>query len=239
MSTLHLIRHAQASFFEEDYDQLSELGEAQAARLGATFAERGYQFDEVYCGPAKRHQRTAEIVGKHLRRAGLPWCEPTIVEGLNEHAADEFVRLHAETVVEAHPNLLPLVESHRSASEPHEIQRSFQMLFESCVRLWIDGKLAVGGVESWTKFQNGVRGALKTLTVDKPSGSRVVAFSSVGPMSALLQLVLKTPHDQALDLGWRLRNCAVCRFVFSSERITLDAFNDLSHLDDASLITYR
>ena len=34
MSRLILVRHAQASFFSKDYDQLSPLGEVQAAALG-------------------------------------------------------------------------------------------------------------------------------------------------------------------------------------------------------------
>jgi len=34
MSTLFLVRQRQASFFEENYDRLSPLGEDQARRLG-------------------------------------------------------------------------------------------------------------------------------------------------------------------------------------------------------------
>jgi hypothetical protein len=40
-------------------------------------------------------------------------------------------------------------------------------------------------------------------------------------------------------MGWRVRNCSVTDFVFSGKRLTLDAFNGLGHLEDASLWTYR
>jgi len=38
MAELYLIRHGQASFGAEDYDQLSSLGKTQCELLGAFFA---------------------------------------------------------------------------------------------------------------------------------------------------------------------------------------------------------
>ncbi len=43
----------------------------------------------------------------------------------------------------------------------------------------------------------------------------------------------------AFDMGWRVRNCSVTDFVFSPDRLTLDGFNALVHLEDSSLWTYR
>ena len=40
MSELILIRHAQASFGEENYDKLSDLGHKQARLLGGFFKEK-------------------------------------------------------------------------------------------------------------------------------------------------------------------------------------------------------
>ena len=58
MGSLYLVRHGQASFGADDYDQLSERGEAQAVRLGEYWRERGLSFDAVYAGTLKRHQQT-------------------------------------------------------------------------------------------------------------------------------------------------------------------------------------
>lgn len=63
MSVLTLVRHGQASFMAEDYDRLSPTGEEQARRLGRYWTSRGIVFDRVCHGPAKRHIRTAELVG--------------------------------------------------------------------------------------------------------------------------------------------------------------------------------
>jgi broad specificity phosphatase PhoE len=41
MGTLYLVRHGQASFGADDYDQLSELGRRQSVRLGEYLARQG------------------------------------------------------------------------------------------------------------------------------------------------------------------------------------------------------
>ncbi|MDZ4123020.1 MAG: phosphoglycerate mutase family protein, partial [Hydrogenophaga sp.] len=50
MGTLYLVRHGQASFGADDYDQLSEMGQRQSRRLGEYWAERGVGFDAVITG---------------------------------------------------------------------------------------------------------------------------------------------------------------------------------------------
>jgi hypothetical protein len=36
-----------------------------------------------------------------------------------------------------------------------------------------------------------------------------------------------------------VRNCSLTEFVFSGERISLDSFNAIPHLDDPALRTFR
>ena len=73
MSSLTLVRHGQASFFADEYDQLSALGETQACLLGDYWARRGHAFDEVYTGPRARQHRTADLAGARCVAAGLTW----------------------------------------------------------------------------------------------------------------------------------------------------------------------
>ena len=77
MSALVFVRHAQASFFEKDYDRLSALGETQARCLGEFWTRQNIHFDEVYIGPRVRHRRTAELVGACYRSAGRAWPSTT------------------------------------------------------------------------------------------------------------------------------------------------------------------
>ena len=68
MGDLYVIRHAQASFGRDDYDQLSELGFRQARLLEAFFSRVGTRFEAIYSGSLKRQVDTAEP----LRSCFLP-----------------------------------------------------------------------------------------------------------------------------------------------------------------------
>jgi broad specificity phosphatase PhoE len=54
MGNLYLVRHGQASFGADDYDQLSARGHQQSVRLGAYFAQQGLRFDALITGTLKR-----------------------------------------------------------------------------------------------------------------------------------------------------------------------------------------
>ena len=60
MSELILIRHAQASFGHENYDNLSALGHDQAALLGSLFERLKITPDRVVIGTQKRHLQTLD-----------------------------------------------------------------------------------------------------------------------------------------------------------------------------------
>ena len=47
MPALYLIRHGQASFGAEDYDQLSDLGMRQSQHVGEYFSAQGIQPDTI------------------------------------------------------------------------------------------------------------------------------------------------------------------------------------------------
>ena len=239
MSTLLLVRHAQASFFEEDYDRLSELGETQARCLGRYLAERNIAFDQVFTGPARRHRRTADLVGVELVAAGLPWSEPIVLPELHEHKADELLKKSADDLSRRDASFAQLVAAYRDARERAEINRAFQKLFEAVVHLWSENALGVDGIEPWTQFTARVERGIGSIVGGQQRSRRVLAFSSVGPITIFLKHALATTDRKALELGWRLRNCSMTEFVFTDGRITLDCFNALPHLDRAELITFR
>src|SRR5690242_11856098 len=85
MSTLTLVRHAQASFFADDYDELSTIGQQQAHELGQFWARRQTAIDEVYVGPRTRHLQTAAIAAATYRQAGLTFPEAATLPELDEY----------------------------------------------------------------------------------------------------------------------------------------------------------
>ena len=240
MSLLYLVRHGQASFFAEDYDRLSTLGELQARRLGEFLAARGVRFDATYSGPAVRQQRTAEIIVTTMTELGCPCPAPTVVAGLNEHSGDKLLSApHARAFFEQHPELSVLEKAFRAAREPDDVQKSFQKLFEAAVKRWTDGELTVPGVEMWEEFHARARDAIESITSHAERGRTILAVSSVGPITVALQTALKTSIPISLDLGWRLRNASVTTFLYTPERITLDGLNSVAHLANPDEITYR
>ena len=74
MGTLYLVRHGQASFGADDYDQLSELGQRQSVRLGEYLASRDITFDAVYTGTLRRQVQTWEGIALGM---GDPGCDST------------------------------------------------------------------------------------------------------------------------------------------------------------------
>src|SRR5689334_1380967 len=242
MSTLTLVRHAQASFFTDDYDRLSPTGAAQARQLGDFWASRGEVFDEVYIGPRWRQRQTAELAGSQYRLSGRPWPEPVVLEELDEYDIAGLLDRLAPALAEQDGAFAVLVEGLRrtglTAGEPGRTWH-FQRMFEALLAHWQTAPEAVEAVEGWLAFRDRVRRGLDRITGRPGRGRRVAAFTSGGFIGTAVGLALAAPDQTALELSWRLRNAALTRLVFTPGRLSLDEFNGVPHLPDPALWTYR
>src|SRR5262245_3310010 len=95
MSVLYLVRHAQASFFTDDYDRLSPKGVEQSRLLGKYWVEDQVEIGQIYSGSLARQLQTAEAVGEMFRQSGNPWPEVQVLDGLNG-AGNVMEHLRAE-----------------------------------------------------------------------------------------------------------------------------------------------
>jgi broad specificity phosphatase PhoE len=239
MSTLSLVRHGQASFFSDNYDQLSPLGERQARLLGEYWVRRGLRFDEIYTGPRVRQIETAALAGEAFVQAGLPWPEVRSLDELDEHQADRLIKLGMSRFAQDHSHVEQLHAAYQAAETPNDKHRTFQLMFEAVVKLWCQGQVEAPGVEPWRAFQERVRAGMRRVIESEQRGRNVAAFTSVGAITVALQISLGCSDRTALDLGWRLRNCSITEFIFSRERLTLESFNAYPHLEDPDLWTFR
>ncbi len=239
MGSLALVRHGQASFFADNYDQLSPLGEQQARLLGEYWLRRGVRFDEVYTGPRVRQIETAALAGEAFARAGIDWPEPKLIPELDEHHVDRMMKASIRQIVEEYPHVGGLLADYKAAQEPRDKHRTFQLMFEKVVGLWVAGKIGAEGFESWEEFQQRVRSGMKQIVDGERRGRSVAAFSSVGAITVCMKAALDCSDSKALDLGWRVRNASITDFVFSGNRVTLEGFNALPHLEDTAMWTYR
>lgn len=239
MSTLLLVRHAQASLFTDDYDRLSDLGFSQAEALASFWLDRGVRPDAVYSGSMTRQRQTAERVGKVFAESNEQWPALTEMAGLNEYPAEELTRSLVPELRRNDASFDKLVADLESSEEYTARYRSLHRLLSAVVSSWIlddhsDADLPV----SWKSFSEGVRAALRHVTSNSESGGTIAVFTSGGPIAISVQTVLQAPDIKAADLNWRVHNCSVTRYTFSGERISLDAFNDVAHLP-TEMHTYR
>lgn len=240
MGTIAFVRHGQASLFAADYDELSERGRAQANALGDHLGAAGVLPDRVWTGPAKRQRDTAAIVIEAARRHGSAWPEPELLPELDEHDAFGMVTKVMPRLQED-AEMLPRQRALAEAKGIEARSAAFQSLFEAIMARWLRGELEAEEIESWPAFRQRVEAGIAKLVAAAPGrGGRIFAFSSVGPLAVLLRRATQSPDLAAFQTAWRCRNASVSRFVFSgSDRFTLDAFNDLSHLPDPDTHTFR
>ncbi len=233
MGTLLLVRHGQASAFEDNYDRLSTLGERQARMLGESWRRREQRMDRVFVGPRVRQQRTAEIAAE---TGGLP--PPVVLEDLDEMRVEPLFREHLPELFAKHAHLNALGDAMVAADGDVARARGFARLFEAVLQLWVRGEVNAPGVESWLEFRARVRHALAVVRTEA-RGQRIAAFTSAGPVASAVQLALGADDDTTLSLAFRVRNSSISEFVFSGERFSLASFNETPHLPDAALVTVR
>ncbi len=227
-----MVRHAQASFLESDYDRLSALGERQARALGEHWIEREIVPDRVYVGPRLRHRQTHAAVAAAYRERGLAPPEPVFLPELDEHQGQSVMEQVLPQLAERDPSIRDLVQRHH-AGEP-EAARQYLRLFQRVSLRWARGELEVTGIEEpWSAFRQRVRRAVEAITAQAGSGETVAAFTSGGVMAAVVGLALDLRDEKVIELSWTVRNAAYSEFLFSGERFSLSAFNIAAPLDAA------
>lgn len=239
MSRLFLVRHGQASFLEQNYDKLSALGEKQSRLLGEYWVHRQMVFQRIYTGPRSRQMETARIAGEQYERAGLPWPEVQVMQQFDEYHGEQVMDSSLDGLAESNPQVRKLQQDFLQAGSSREKHRSFQKLFEVVIGKWVAGEVQVDDVEPWSEFCARVNRGLSLVCGDNGGNENVAIFSSGGPIGVTLQRALELSPENTLKIAWMARNCSFSEFLFSGERFTLSSFNELPHLDDPSLITYR
>ena len=214
MGTLYLVRHGQASFGADDYDQLSELGRKQSLRLGEYFARKGIHFDGLIAGTLRRHTQTLEAILEGMNHAGehLSW------DGLNEYDS-------AAVIAAIHPHKLERPDS------PERYRHHFRLLRDGLAQ-WMAGVVSPQGMPTYDEFAAGVAGALDHVRANH-YGKTVLVVTSGGPISTAVGLVLGTSPESTIELNMRIRNTSITEFAFTPKRHMLVCYNAVPHLDDA------
>jgi len=212
MGILYLVRHGQASFGADDYDQLSDLGLRQSVQLGRYFAGKNMSFDAVLGGTLRRHSQTLDGIREGMGLAtqhSLQW------PGLNEYDSDAVIAA-------IHPE--PLARD----TTPENYRHHFRLLRAGLLQ-WMLGNTQPQGMPSWQTFGQQVVAVLDH--VRRSQAERVLLVSSGGPIASAIGHVLGTPPEATVELNMRLRNTAITEFSFGPKRHTLLTYNTLPHLE--------
>src|SRR5262249_5947562 len=193
MSVLTLVRHAQASLFADNYDELSPLGRKQARLLGEFWARRQIDFDEVYCGPRARQRQTAEIAGAACTQAGRTWPEPVVLAEFDEYDLGALFHTLAPDLARRDPAFAELLASYRGDEAGPDRRRSFGKVFEALTLHWATAPCSVDGVEGFPAFRDRVERGLRRVMGKPGSGRRVAVFTSGGVIGTSVRLALGAP----------------------------------------------
>ncbi len=221
MGTLYLVRHGQASFGADNYDQLSDLGQRQSERLGSYLAGKGLSFEAAFCGSLQRQRQTLAGICQGAAMS------PPVTEwpGLNEYDS-------AAVIASIYPHALEKPDT------PEKYRHHFRLLRDGLTQ-WMNGVVSPRGMPDYPTFVDGVWQALEQ--VRKHHTGNVLMVSSGGPIATAVGQVLGTSPETSIELNMRIRNSAVTEFAFNPKRHMLLTYNTLPHLDDAQYqdwITY-
>jgi broad specificity phosphatase PhoE len=217
---------------------LSEVGRRQAQKLGRYLVQAGISFDAVYCGDLLRQHETASIVGEAYAAAGKPFPSIQTDIGWNEYDAQGVTGALVPVLASSDADFAQKVQDFQAAIGTRDHNRFFQRMFEVVMTKWVHDEITAPEVEAFSTFVQRVNKARLSI-MQEPASRRVAAFTSGGPIGACVQAVMQAPAMMAMEVNWRVRNASITELLYSRDRVSLDSFNSLPHIDEPDLLTFR
>lgn len=235
MASIYFIRHGQASFGSDNYDQLSTLGQRQADITGQYLQQIGLQIDAAFSGDLSRQRETGQRV---LRGLGDP-CALQEDRRFNEIDNDAQVKALLPGLVEKDDKLAEVVSRGLSSS------KDYQKVIDAVFNAWVSPDCPDLGITPWPAFRDDVRAAVRDIMVNVGAGKNTAVFSSGGTIATAVGLVLGVEASGFYQFYEPMMNCSITHMIYSRSRISLSSFNDVGHLRllgaqlGEALVTYR
>jgi broad specificity phosphatase PhoE len=241
MTAIYLIRHGQASFGKADYDLLSEKGSEQSRLLGKYWQAMSAP-EKIYSGDLLRHGQTLE----HFLLGYESEPSPVILHsGFNEFNHQELLTCY-DAQWKDFSKMATIMSKHPSAN------KAFQKEFANALLRWTSGKHDNEYKESWSQFKKRCISALqdvikqeltarKTTTQAHQHTNNICIFTSSGTIAVIIQHVLGLSDEKTLIINQQSRNTGVTKLLFSEKNLSIDYFNNYSHLTLAGedWVTFR
>lgn len=213
MGSVHLVRHGQASWGTDDYDQLSPLGVQQSASLGISWEATDWAPTAAVAGSMKRHAQTAIATIDACGQGDGYDVDP----GWDEYDHLAIARAHD-------PGSL--------AVDPKEFQRILNVALDG----WIAGEDGPG--ETYQAFVDRVMTSFDQVVADAGPGRSVAVFTSGGPIAMVASHLLAGDDSLFQRINDVVINSSVTTIIAGQSGPRLLAFNETGHLP-RDLVTYR
>ncbi|WP_157982806.1 histidine phosphatase family protein [Aliidiomarina minuta] len=229
MASLYLIRHGQASFGADNYDDLSQLGKSQSRHLGQVFHQQGIMPTRILAGSLQRQQQTARGIVEGLQGDLTINMEPAWNEFDHENVLQVFEKTSGQGSLR------------QQLAVADDKEACFQKLFVAAIRRWVEGQHDSSYTESWGDFQQRISAVFKQLAEQVSAHERILVVTSGGPISMVVQQLLKLDTETALRLNWRLVNAGITKVSLGQGGPQLVSLNEHMHFsgEQRSLLTSR
>ena len=237
MSILTLVHHGQMESFVGHSHPLSQLGRQQAQLLGRYWASQDYAVHQVYLGSHRLHRQTHELTRTAYQEYSKnTWPEAVMVPDFNDHQGPQVFRSLLPQLPEAEQWLARLGRA--LLQDEASLRRAWLETSIHVTRKWVRGEIDAETIEPWPAFRVRVVHAVERILKRIEEHERAVIFTSAGVVGAVVGHALKLKNEGILQLGWTLRNTAVCELFTSKRQLSLSTFNLTAHLPTAELLTY-
>ena len=216
-TSLFFVRHGQASFGKDEYDNLSDIGIQQSIALGKAIKKEGLVFDRAIVGPHRRHMQTFEgfLEGFNTK---IP---SSIEQGFAENHLMEVTQHFAPKLLESDPELIDIYNK-------YDDEKKFFKIFQYVAFKWANSELDLSGtdLEPYKDFRLRVRQALDRIegSLDNES-SNILIVTSGGTISAVYGEATGCSHEEIQKQNFGIQNASVSEFLYATERFTLKTFN--------------
>lgn len=232
MTTIYLVRHGQANFGGENYDQLSPLGFEQARHLGQHLSQR-LSPSALFSGTLRRHKETAQAVIESYD--GMASEQLKIISEWDEFDFQNLIEV-------LNPEWTSSKQFHDHMYQQTNPQHFFLDVFSKGIARWVDGRYNADYREPWPMFKARVLSAFDKVLDAMQETEQVVVFTSAGAISCVVQHLLNISDEFMFNTNISLVNCGVTKVNITEFGQYISILNDYSCFDSEThrhLITYK
>ena len=252
MTTLLLARHGQASFGQENYDQLSELGSVQAQMLGQHYASTQRSIDAIFTGSLVRQQDSARHFWNSYQSSVETNSDISSLSAIDLNAPDSYILPqfdefnHKDVFIKSDPAFSSQGAISAEIAKAEVPMTRLAELFDDAMQRWHGGDYDHDYIESWSQFNERAKQALEQIrlqisTLNLSRDSTVLVFTSGGVIAAITAQLLQQGSQTAYQLNKSLVNTGVTSITLKEQNARLLSLNEYSHLfaDGKRFVTWR